>query len=154
MSDLWLTTSPTCGTKIMNKKTISIVICAIIVVGAVSFYAGSSFYKNKQPVRDQNFMVNGNNFAGRGGNIRGGNNFTGGKVISKDDKSITVQARDGSSKIIFFTANTPVMKMVAGVSGDISVGQDLTIAGTANPDGSISAESIQIRQTVANTTQK
>ena len=129
----------------------------IIIVGAVSFYVGKSMSSNKQSAGNQNTPnAFGNNFAGRGGSMRAGagNNFTGGTIISKDNTSITVQARDGSSKIVFFTTNTPILKMVAGKAEDIVTGKDITITGTPNPDGSISAESIQIRQAVTNSVQK
>ncbi|HUC88756.1 MAG TPA: hypothetical protein VMR49_01865 [Candidatus Paceibacterota bacterium] len=127
----------------MNKKTVLIIIGVAVVVGAICFYAGSAASKSSQSAKNQNTFANSGNFAGRG--MRNGNNFTGGTVISKDSTSITVQARDGSSKVVFFTASTPIMKMVSGTSGDIAVGGDITITGTANPDGSISAESIQLR---------
>ncbi len=78
----------------------------------------------------------------RGGNAGG---FATGEIISKDDKSITIKLRDGGSKIIFVTQATPVTKSVAGSLNDAAVGEQVVVSGATNPDGSISAESIQIR---------
>ena len=68
-----------------------------------------------------------------------------GEVISADDKSITIKLRDGGSQIIFFTPSTPVTKSVSSSASDVAVGEQVTVSGAKNQDGSISAQSIQIR---------
>ena len=94
---------------------------------------------------------------GFGGGQRGGRNggangtFAAGEVIAKDEKSITVKLRDGGSKLVFFSSTTPVMKAAAGTPQDLSVGEQVTATGTANQDGSLTAESIQIRPQMPNT---
>lgn len=72
-------------------------------------------------------------------------NFAGGQIIAKDDKSITVQLRDGSSKIVFFSSSTEIMKSAQGSLTDLTVGGNVTVSGTTNQDGSITAQSVQIR---------
>ena len=129
----------------MNKKTMLTMVIVVIIVGSLSFYAGTKSAQSNPPVNNT-----ANGFGGGpngGGNRMGraGGNFAGGTLISKDATSMTVQAKDGSSKVVFFTTATPVSKMVAGSLNDVTVGQDLIITGTTNPDGSITAESIQLR---------
>ena len=80
---------------------------------------------------------------GMRGNRAGG--FTTGEVIAKDAQSITIKMRDGSSKILFYSAKTDVLKSTAGTSDDVAVGSQIMANGTANQDGSMTAQSIQIR---------
>ncbi len=133
----------------MNKKTISTIVLVAVVVGVLSFFGGMK-YGQSTALASANpngqGASQGRNFGagGRGGGPgRGG--FTGGQIVSIDKNSMTISARDGSSKIIFFTTATPVMKMVAGTLADLLVGKDVAINGQANSDGSITADSIQLR---------
>ncbi|MDE1874611.1 MAG: hypothetical protein KGH68_00895, partial [Patescibacteria group bacterium] len=69
-----------------------------------------------------------------------------GTVIAKDSQSITVQAPDGSgSKIVFVNSSTQVFKTDQGSLNDIAVGANVVVAGSANSDGSVTAQSVQIR---------
>lgn len=129
----------------IQKKFIGLVVVIAVIVGALSFYAGMK-YKTKTATnvdQTQGISMMRQGFRNGGRGSMGG--FSGGTVVSIDATSMTVQGRDGSSKIVFFTQATPVMKMVAGKVEDIVVGSDITVVGTPNPDGSITSESIQIR---------
>lgn len=151
----------------MNKKTIGLVI-GFIFLAVAAFYAGDKYAsrKNTAPLAQNTngFMRNGgiNNSAGnmqRGSRTGGG--FVSGQIVSKDANSITVelratmgqngpnggteQAQGQGSKIVFYTDKTSVMKTADGTMDDLTVGKNVSITGTANSDGSVSAQSIQIR---------
>ncbi len=71
--------------------------------------------------------------------------FVSGEVISQDSQSITVKLKETGTKIVFFSTSTQIMKTSSGSISDISVGSNLTITGKPNADGTLTAQSIQIR---------
>lgn len=68
-----------------------------------------------------------------------------GEILSVDAKSITIKMRDGGSRIVFYTSSTPVYKSIAGTGADLKIGSQISTFGNSGTDGSIIAESIQIR---------
>jgi hypothetical protein len=67
-------------------------------------------------------------------------------VIAKDATSITLQLPgNAGSKIIFYSATTQISKMASGTPVDLANGTNVSITGTANSDGSVTAQAIQIR---------
>lgn len=140
----------------MNKnKKIGLVVMGIIVLGGV-FYGGMVYGKSQVPVRGNQALAG--NFAGRMGGIRGtsgAGGFTTGQIIAKDATSITVQLTTGGpagtasgSKIIFLDSSTKVTKQANGTLADLAIGTNISVTGTPNTDGSISAQAVQIRPTV------
>lgn len=144
----------------MNKKIIGVVL-GIVVIGGGSFYAGTKYtagenisaregsgnFANLSPEERQARLQQVGNVgfsgAGRGMRIDGG--FVAGEIIAKDDKSITVKLRDGGSKIVFLTNATPITKSANGSINDLQIGGQVTISGAVNQDGSVNAQSVQIR---------
>lgn len=127
------------------KKNILIIV-SIIAVGAGSFYAGMAYSKKGNMANRPNFSnerltadVSGQRMARNGAGILSG------EIISKDDKSIIIKLRDGGSKIVFFTDNTNISKSTEGSLEDLGEGTEITVSGDSNQDGSVSAQSIQIR---------
>ena len=115
---------------------------AVLLVAGASFYGGMAYSQNMAAA--QRAQRTGGAFAGRGGRTSGGG-FTGGEIIAQDSQSITVKLPNGSSQIVFFSDSTKIMKSVDGTASDLATGKQVTVSGTANPDGSITAQSIQLR---------
>jgi hypothetical protein len=80
--------------------------------------------------------------SGGQGNPAGG--FTAGSIINKDATTITVKLQDGSTKLILYSGSTTIGQFTTGSANDLTTGKDITVTGTANSDGSITATRIQI----------
>ncbi len=115
----------------------------ITVLLIVGFYAGMSYEKSRvtsapnQPGSGRQMRAGG----GRGGFGR----LVTGDVIAQDANSITVKLTDGGSKIVFFSASTTVAKSTLGSMSDVAIGTLVMVNGQTNPDGSVTAQNIQIR---------
>jgi len=129
----------------MNNKIIIIIAGLIVVV--LAFFSGMKYAESKGPVsRGPGGTFFAQTGGGRGGIRNGmGGGFVNGEIIAKDTTSITVKMRDGSTKIVFVSNTTPVMKAASGSLSDLLIGEDVTTTGTVNPDGSVTASSVQIR---------
>ncbi len=149
--------------KMPIKKALPIII-ALIIVGGGAFYSGMKYSKSKCSTensannsqgsqnltpqeRQQRFSQMGGGQSRTSRQLGGG--AVNGEIISKDDQSITVKLRDGGSKIVFYSDSTGIEKSVAGSSNDLEVGKTVIINGSANQDGSVTAQSIQLRPDTA-----
>jgi ABC-type Na+ efflux pump permease subunit len=140
------------------KKNILVTVVIVVIVGAGAFYGGMKYAQSKSltPQSFQNLTAQQRQqlFANAGGTRsgtrtgQGTSGFSAGQIIAKDDKSITIKMQDGSSKIVFYSDTTQVQKSTNGTSSDLQIGQEVTANGTANSDGSVTAQSIQIRPNV------
>ena len=128
------------------KKFIPIIAVALVVGGA-SFYGGMTYAGNKAAADRQQRAQQ---FGGNAGSVRlrqgsGGQGFVAGEILFKDDKSVTVKLQDGGSKIIFLSDSTKITNSTEGALSDLEIGKNVSINGAANPDGSITAQMIQLR---------
>lgn len=143
-----------------NNKIVGLVI-GFILVAIIFFFIGDKYGSGSSTQTVQNA----GNFAMRTGGgqrgMRGGGVF--GKIIAMDATSITVQlgmpgglnangasSTGTGSKIVFYTGQTAIMKTIAGAISDLAVGSNVSVQGTANPDGSVNAQSISIRPAQSN----
>jgi hypothetical protein len=126
------------------KKTPSIIILIIVFVllSAGFFYAGMKYGSSKLAAGAQRFQQMGlkgaANTQNKGGLIMG-------EITAKDEKSMTVKLNTGSSKIIFLSTSTQINKAAAGTIDDLQIGSSVSVSGTSNQDGSLTAQSIQLR---------
>jgi hypothetical protein len=147
------------------KKTLLIILVTAVVVGGGAFYGGMKYQQSKNSlsrVSGQGFqnlteeqrqqMLQGNAGAGVQSGRGNGANFLAGEVISKDEKSLTLKASDGGSKIIFFSASTKISKMIDGSADDLEIGKTITVNGQQNSDGSYTASTIQLTPRFASST--
>ncbi len=141
----------------MNKLIISIIAVAV-VVGGGAFFGGMKYAESKSPrfsradfqnlspeERQRRIQEVGANVGEAFGDHAGGGGFVAGEIISKDDKSVTIKLRDGGSKIVFYSNSTEIGKFVNGSASDLEIGKNVTVQGTSNSDGSITARTIQLR---------
>lgn len=131
----------------MMKKAI-IVILVLIACGA-GFFGGMKYQQGKRST----FL---GQFNGRQGmrpsqGQLGGNRQSfrpvSGEIIGSDDKSITVKLPDGSNKIILLSETTTINKAAEATKGDLGNGEEVMVFGQENPDGSVTASSVQIGTT-------
>lgn len=79
-----------------------------------------------------------------GGHTGGG--FTAGKIISISGDSMTIQSMQSSSTEIVLLSNAiQIEKTVSGTQSDLTPGTSVVITGSTNSDGSLTAQSVQIR---------
>jgi hypothetical protein len=154
----------------MNNRSWVVVVVVAVVVGAGSFYGGMRYGESRPPSAEAAMETLGNltpeeaiqAFQSGGGlgpagpqGFLGGNGpalrrgagggFINGDIASTDAESITVQMPDGSTQIVFYSDSTAIAKSTEGSASDLAAGTGVTVTGTANSDGSITAERIQIR---------
>lgn len=134
-------------------KTTYVFIVAL-AVGAAGFLGGMQYQKSRTPSGFANF----GSFRGQGTNspqgmaaggnrmmpARGGNRMTAGEVLSMDANTLTVKLPDGSSRIVILSEKTVYNKTQAGTLSDIKVGDNISVFGITNSDGSETAQSVQI----------
>ena len=143
----------------IKKNMMPIIISSVLALG-VGFFGGMKYQSSEASVLNPQDFQNltpeqrqarfsqmgqgrtGANSGRRMGGLGGGVN---GEVLSKDDKSITVKLQDGGSKIVFFSTSTRVMNSTEGSLGDLQQGKIVIVNGKTNSDGSVIADSIQIR---------
>jgi len=136
------------------KKNIILVV-GFVAVAIIAFYGGNAYGGSKrgsistqtqnfrQIPGDQRMQASVSDSVGKFS--RGGNNAVMGEIVSIDDKNITIKTNDGGSKVVFFDSKTTVAKSVSGQMKDVIAGEQVSVFGSNNQDGSFNAQSIQIR---------
>ncbi|HVW82933.1 MAG TPA: DUF5666 domain-containing protein [Candidatus Paceibacterota bacterium] len=131
----------------MNKNLIVTGAVALIVGAGLGYFGSTAFAK--APARGAAFAARGSFTASSSAFARGGNQAAGavlaGTVAAKDAGSITLDTRDGSSHVVLLTPATAVEKTVAGSLADIAVGSAVSVTGSTNSDGSLSASAVELR---------
>jgi hypothetical protein len=130
----------------MSKKIIWGIVGIVVLVGV--FYGGMLYGKGQTSAAKTSGA---SAYAGARG-ARGAGGFGGatiGQILSENAQSITIALPSGGSEIVFLDNTTPITKQVNGTMSDLAVGTTVSVIGTANADGSVSAQSVQIRPAMA-----
>lgn len=133
------------------QKTLITIVIAVIAGGGGGFYVGMKYAQTKtsgdfRPGRNLSPEERRQRFYERGRQSgRSGADSTNGEIISKDGNGFTIKLRDGGSKIIFISESTEIGKFATGTVNDLKVGKTITVNGKPNSDGSLTADSIQVR---------
>ncbi len=128
----------------MNKP---VKIIVILIVAAGLFYGGFAYGQSVSGGTQSAGVANATRTTRTGGTgTFAGGSATVGTVVSKDATSITIALKSGSV-VAFYSTSTPIMDTTTGTPDDITTGANITVLGIANSDGSVTANSIQIRST-------
>ncbi|MGC9968626.1 MAG: hypothetical protein ABSC29_02760 [Minisyncoccia bacterium] len=131
----------------MKKKYLVHVIwlAVAIIAFAGGMYYGKSTASSSLAGRTGSFASSTRSgFGGRGN--AGGGGFVTGQIVSKDAQSLTVRLPNGNSEIVFYSSSTSVIKPSPASVSDLTTGTNVVIGGTQNTDGSVTAQTIQVRQ--------
>src|SRR3990167_4973882 len=137
------------GGETMNKSLIITFIAVILAVG-FGFFAGTKYQQSQRGNFTRQFGNGGNGrfmtgqFPNGSGANRNGFRPVAGEIISADDKSITVKLSDGSSKIIILGNSTKINKASEASRAELKTGEQVSVFGTENSDGSVTAQNIQM----------
>lgn len=155
----------------MSKQHTIITLVVAVIVGVAGFFGGIAYAsrpaalakslqtmsaQQRQQLLAQMRPGNANVAGGAAGGFgnrpggtgqRGGANggFVTGQILSKDDKSITIKLADGGSRIVFYSATTQVSKPATIQVSDLAAGDNVSVMGSSNSDGSVTASTIQMR---------
>ena len=117
-------------------KNLKILAVALLIVGlGAGFFGGMQYQKSQSPKIGQERTFNRQN---------GSNRPVTGDIISSDNNGITVKMTVGSSKIVLVSGSTMINKTNPATKSDLAVGQKVLVMGTANSDGSVTAQNIQL----------
>jgi hypothetical protein len=127
----------------MNKKTSVIISIIVLIIVAGGAFYGGMIYGKSQNTRSSFATGNFQRTNRTGAN---GTSLVSGSIVSEDSSSITLQLpNNAGSKIIFYSDITQISKFATGTASDLTTGTSVSVTGTTNSDGSVTAQSIQIR---------
>ncbi len=129
----------------MKNQVIIAVIITAIAVGIAGFYGGFLYQKSKSNLGfSGRFSSPAGRFRFAGGTAGPNNSIVRGTILSNDGKTMTVKLPNGSSKIIVLAPQTNVTEATQAAQTSLQTGKIVTIFGTSNPDGSVTADNVAI----------
>ena len=142
------------GGEIMKSIKPIYVLILVIVFAAGGFYGGMQYQKSQRASFAMGaYGAAGGQFGrragGMGGNFQAGGSAqamrpVSGEIVSQDSKSVTVKMADGSSKIVNLSDQTKINKASTGSMADLKSGTKVSVFGTTNSDGSVTAQMVSI----------
>ena len=130
----------------MKQQTIITSVLIGIIAAGLGFFGGMKYQQMQPSQFSQAFRNGAGTGSGQrtGGAARNGGGQIIGTILSMDATSITVKLTDGSSKIVLVSGATTFATQAAGAITDLKVGDRVGAFGTTNPDGSVTAQTVQI----------
>jgi flagellar basal body-associated protein FliL len=136
------------GENMKNKNTMIIVAVVLVIVAAAGgFFGGMIYQKNQAPAlgaAGRGSLTARFGQGGQGGQAAAAFRPVRGQVLSTSSNSLTVKMSDGSTKIVVLSTSTAFMQSTKAASSDVKTGDTVNVVGTANSDGSVTAQDIQI----------
>lgn len=135
------------------KLSLPLVIIICLAVGGASFYGGTLMSKKST----SNFQGQFSGMANRTGNATGratngkmGNGsanggMINGEILKLDDNTVTIKLSDGSSKIVYLSADTTISKFTEATKQDLEIGKTVMINAKTDTSGNQTAQFIQLR---------
>ena len=132
--------------KMNNMKNNNLLALALValVVGGAAFFGGMKYQESKQLANMAQVRGQLGARGGMGSGARIGSRGVTGEIIASDDKTVTVKLADGSSKIVILASNVTINKATQGSKDDLKMGIRVSVFGTENADGSVTAQNIQL----------
>lgn len=130
----------------MEKNNLIITIAAVVIAGVLSFYGGMQYQKSRKGSFFGKSSAGPNTqraYGKQGGGLIN-NRPISGEVANVDNESITIKTQDGGSKIIIISDATTINKTASGSKSDLSTGVQVTVSGSENSDGTVSAQSVYV----------
>jgi len=123
------------------------VLLIAVGVGALAFFGGIQYDKSQQSTSQRGLMSAAGR-TGTGARRIGNGTPTTGEILNMDTSSLTVKLADGSSRIVLLSDKTMYNKTAAVDKSELKVGERVGVFGTANTDGSITAQNVQLNPQV------
>lgn len=127
--------------KTIQKEILISVAVTLVLAGGAGYILGQHSAVSQATALKTGIQGRGT-FGPRGG-TQGG--FVTGDVVSLSSGMLTLKMRDGGSKVVVVASSTKVLKSTEGTLDDVVNGGSVMVVGKTNSDGSITAESIQLR---------
>jgi len=136
-----------------NKGQVIGVVIALIVFFGGGYWVGAATHAAPagRTGAAGSFAGGAGGFTGGAGRGAAGSNRSGlsgavtGSILSLDGNSMTITMGTGGTRIVYFASSTSILKTAMGTTADLSTGTNVVVAGTPAADGSVVAQSIQIR---------
>ena len=135
------------GENMKNKNTMILVAAVLVIVAAAGGFFGGMMYQKNQTstlgMMGANGFRQGGSFAGSSGQSTAFRPVRG-QVLNMDTNSLTVKLSDGSTKLVVLSSSTAFMQSTKAALTDLKTGDTVNVVGTANSDGSVTAQDVQI----------
>lgn len=128
----------------MKQYTVPLISLTLIIA---AFFGGMYYATPTNTQQAGTDEQNGRNFRNRPGGQGFGKGFGGGmvtgSVLSLDATSMTVTLPEGGSKIVILSQDTKVSHTTESTLDAVKVGDTVSVMGTPNQDGSVTAQRIE-----------